>query len=256
MIAKVAHNFSGNKRAFFRYARLGNTAGAANFWGNAADTSLGDSKTKVHNGVFGYTQMFGAATVLDVRLGANWISNPRPTPSLGFKLTSLGLPAALEDYMNLGSEPVFPNFSLTGYTSLGATNGAYFQRSDYNYVGSANLSRVIGRHTLTVGAEARLYFLNFFQSAPFIGAFGPDFTQGPNPRTVSAAAGDSFGSFLLGTASSGNATFTAKPANANQYYAQFVNDVFRATSKLTVNIGMRLEEETSTTERLRQVVDR
>ena len=45
------------------------------------------------------------------------------------------------------------------------------------------------------------------------------------------------------------AAIYARTANGNHYFAQFIQDDIKWTSKLTINIGFRLEEETGTTER-------
>ena len=45
----------------------------------------------------------------------------------------------------------------------------------------ATYTRVMGRHTLKIGAMERSPFLNFFQPSAFTAPFGVDFTQGPRP---------------------------------------------------------------------------
>jgi hypothetical protein len=79
-------------------------------------------------------------------------------------------------------------------------------------------------------------------------------SQGPNPRTVSPAAGDGFASFLMGTADSGSAPYYARPANANHYFAEYVQDDIKLMRRLTLNLGFRYEQETGTTERYNRMV--
>jgi hypothetical protein len=100
-----------------------------------------------------------------------------------------------------------------------------------------------------VGGEHRDYFLAFVQTNPLLMNFANDMTQGPNPLTVSSAAGDGVASMLLGTGTSGSATYYAHPANANHYFGEFIQDDIKWTRKLTINVGFRLEEETGTSER-------
>jgi hypothetical protein len=256
LIVRADQYFSGNKRGFLRYGYFGNTAqganqglGYINYYHTAGDPDFGVQTTQVHNGVFGYTQVLGPTTVLDLRLGSNSFRDERPTFADGFDITTLGFPAALAQYMNVASVPIFPTFTIPGYSPLGPVEGSYYMTSNYNYIGSVNLSRVMGKHTLTMGGEARAYFLDFYQTVGVMANFGPDFTQGPNPLTVSPAAGDAIASFLLGTGDSGTANYVARTANANHYYAQFLQDDIKWTRKLTINVGIRLEEETATTER-------
>src|SRR5437773_798507 len=42
---------------------------------------------------------------------------------------------------------------------------------------------------------------------------------------------------------------TPKPANANHYFGEFIQDDIKWSRKLTMNVGFRLEQETGTTER-------
>ncbi len=246
---KVDHNFDANKRLFVRYAYLFNVAGSPNYYNNLADTGYGPMTVHAQNIALGYTQAFGTATVMDLRLGVNRFTAFRPSNGLGFKLTQLGLPQSLQSFLEQGDVDEFPGLTAQGYSNLGNNNGPYYSSNQLNYNASGSLSRVFGKHTVTVGGEQRNYFLAFVQTNPLLMNFANDMTQGPNALTVSPAAGDGVASMLLGTGTSGSATYYAHPANANHYFGQFAQDDIKWTRKLTMNIGFRLEEETATTER-------
>ncbi len=247
--AKVDHNFSTNKRAFIRYGYLYNVAGSPNYFNNLADEGYGPMTVRAHNGVIGYTQTIGAATVLELRAAVNRFSAFRPSNGLGFKITDLGMPASLQSFLEQGDVDEFPGIAVQGYSTLGNNNGPYYASHELDYIFNGSLSRVIGKHTVTIGAEQRDYDLNFLQTNPMVMNFGADLTQGPNARTVSANSGDALASMLLGAMDSGSVTFYAHPSNANHYFGQFIQDDIKWTRKLTINIGFRLEEETATTER-------
>ena len=238
---KVDHNFNTNRRGFIRYTKLYNVAGSPNFYNNLADTGYGPMTVHSHNVAFGYTQTFGSATVLDLRAGVNRFTAFRPSNGLGFKLTTLGLPANLEKYMQEGDVDEFPGITAQGYSNLGNNNGPYYSSNQTNYNFSGSILRVIGKHSLSFGAEHRDYFLAFFQTNPLLMNFANDMTQGPDPLAVSAAAGDGVASMLLGTGTSGSAGYYARPANANHYFGQFIQDDIKWTRKLTMNIGFRFE---------------
>ena len=246
---KVDHNFSSTRRGFIRYAKLFNVAGSPNYYNNLADTGFGPMTVHSHNVALGYTQAFGAATVLDLRMGVNRFTAFRPSNGLGFLITKLGLPQSLQSYLQEGDVDEFPGITAQGYSNLGNNNGPYYSSNQLNYNFSGSVVRLIGKHTLTIGAEHRDYFLAFLQTNPLLMNFANDMTQGPDPLAVSATAGDGVASMLLGTGTSGSAGYYARPANANHYFGQFVQDDIKWTRKLTINIGFRLEEETGTTER-------
>jgi len=251
--AKIDHNFNSNRRAFVRYANLYNVAGSPNYYNNLADTGYGPMTVHSQNGALGYNQTFGAATVMDLRAGVNRFEAFRPSNGLGFKLTTLGLPQSLQTYMEQGDVDEFPGLAVQGYSNLGNNNGPYYSSNQLNYNFSGSVMRVIGKHSLSIGAEQRNYFLNFIQTNPLLMNFANDMTQGPDPLAVSANAGDGVASMLLGTGTSGSAGYYAHPSNANHYFGQFIQDDIKWNRNLTINIGLRLEEETGTTERYNQM---
>ncbi|MGI8990498.1 MAG: carboxypeptidase regulatory-like domain-containing protein [Bryobacteraceae bacterium] len=246
---KADHNFSGNKRGFLRYSRLYNVAGSPNYFNNLADEGYGPMTVHSQNAALGYTQTFGSSTVLEIRGGINRFSAFRPSNGLGFKLTDLGLPASLQSYLEQGDVDEFPGLAVQGYSTLGNNNGPYYSSNQLNYFVSGSILRIIGKHTLTIGAEHRDYFLAFFQTNPLVMNFTNAMTQGPDPLAVSSTAGDAVASMLLGTGDTGSATFYARPANANHYFGEYIQDDIKWTRNLTINVGLRLEEETSATER-------
>jgi hypothetical protein len=251
--AKVDHNFSSNKRGFIRYGYLYNVAGSPNYYRNLADVGFGPMTVHAHNAALGYTQTLGTATVLELRAGINRFSALRPSKGLGYKLTTLGLPASTEAYLEQGDVDESPGIAAQGYSNLGNNNGPYYESHELDYIFSGTLLRVIGKHTLTIGGEHRDYFLNFLQTNPLLMNFGADMTQGPNPRTVAANSGDAVASMLLGTGDNGSAGYYARTANGNHYFAEFIQDDIKWTRKLTMNIGFRLEQETGTTERFNRM---
>jgi hypothetical protein len=79
--------------------------------------------------------------------------------------------------------------------------------------------------------------------------FDRGMTAGPDPRQVSANSGFGYASFLLGAGSGGSNTNGIRPAMASKSYGLYVQDDWKATRKLTLNIGVRWDVETGVTER-------
>ena len=142
-------------------------------------------QVSVHNGVLGYTQTIGALTVVDLRVMYNRFQAYRPSQGLGFQLTTLGLPADVNTYQEQGAKAMFPGWTPENYSSLGQpAGGSYYTSANADWVFQGTVSRVIGKQTLTMGAEQRNYTLGFFQTSPFLGSFQNVMTQGPDARTV------------------------------------------------------------------------
>jgi len=246
---KVDHNISANKRLFARYDYYSSTYGDPNIFGNPADEGFGTLTAGGHNATLGYTQTIGSGTVLDLRAGFNRFVAYRPSQGLNFDLTKLGLPSSLVAYSALGNEPEFPYFGPQGYSGLGNDEGPYYTSHNQDWLFSGSVSKVIGRHTLTMGGQSTSFFLGFFQINPFVTSFSNAMTQGPDPTLATSADGDGYASMLTGLGAGGSISDTPQPANANHYFAEYVQDDFKMTSKLTINLGFRLEQETATTER-------
>jgi hypothetical protein len=247
---RIDHNFSDTKRLFARYNLTGITSGDVNWWGNAASPVYGNLPTNAKSGVLGYTETFGSSTVLDLRAAYNRFTASRTSFGYPFDMTSLGLPADLQTYVNQGTLSVFPTFAIGGYTQLGPAAGVSFTGASGEWDFLANVMRTFGRHTLQAGIEYIPAYDNLFYAGPgFSANFSQDMTQGPNPLIASSTAGDSFAAFLLGTGDGGGSYYSAKPATANRYLTQYIEDDVKVGRNLTLNIGFRLEEETALTER-------
>ncbi len=143
---------------------------------------------------------------------------------------------------------MFPGITASGYASLGGND---HRRSAFmSYTSLANVTRIIGAHTLKIGFEGRLIRSNVWEARDATFGFTAGFTQGPDPNKASSSAGNGFASLLLGTGGSGSLIQAWKNVAAQSYYlAGYVQDDWRVTPKLTLNLGLRYDFETPRTER-------
>lgn len=148
----------------------------------------------------------------------------------------------------------FPGTSLSdGYSGLAA--GAGGQVSE-NTTGSLEeiLSKTWGHHSVRFGFEGNLIRYNVQNPQSGFGAFNFDrrFTQ-QNSITANvgseANSGDALASELLGYASSLSYNITPAYALQQLYMAPFVQDDWRFSDKLTLNLGFRWDYESPFTER-------
>ena len=135
---------------------------------------------------------------------------------------------------------IAPTVAVTGYTALGGntSNGTV---NNYWYL-SPGLAQVKGRHTLHYGFE----FMNIQGGASGIpgspnGAFtfGLNWTQ-QNPLTAATGSGNAAADLLLGYPSSGSVDWYSNAFISYRYYATYVQDDFKLSSKITLNFGLRL----------------
>jgi hypothetical protein len=148
----------------------------------------------------------------------------------------------------------FPRFNLGTYSELGGTQVKNYETDD-TYSLQPNMSWVHGRQTFKFGAEFRRYNQNFLQPGAADGnfTFSKAFTQA-NPLRADAQSGNEFASFLLGVPSAGSVDRNIDPSYRNKYYALFVQDDWKLSPNLTLNLGLRWDYETPRTERYNRMV--
>ena len=245
---RVDHNLSDKQRIFSRFSyRRSYNAPPQLFPGD-----LGIAEGRVINNDFGrnavvdYTNTIGPATVVNVRLSFARNRFLYDNQGLGFVPSSLGLPKALDSAVD---RYMFPRFDVSTQTSLGGND--HRQSGFNNYGLSPSLSKIMGKHSLKAGYEGRMLRINVWE-ARAAGTFGftAAFTQGPNPTSASATAGFGYASMLLGAGTSGNFYQNWKNVAAQSFYnAFYLQDDWRITRKLTLNLGVRYDFDTPRTER-------
>ncbi len=172
-------------------------------------------------------------------------TNNTTTPySNGFNVSSLGFPAS---FVNATQAAAFPNISFNdGIESLGQTGFANNPGQGISTEDQVTISH--GKHMFKTGVDIRdLRGSQFTDSTPAgTFSFASNQTGGPNAATPTGGFG--LASMMLGFGSSGS-VLTAPAISWQQvYYGFYFQDDFRMSSKLTLNIGLRWEHETSRTE--------
>ena len=249
---KVDHNLSSNERLFFRYTILNWTIAQPEAWPPAPnpgcpDPYCYDFYQRQQNAALDYTNTLSPSAVLNLRYGFGRGILDRASRYLGFRPSSLGLPAYIEQGADL---LVFPQFGIEEITPPGLQHHWNFRNSSNVHDFAGSLTKVTGRHSVKAGAEMRLHYINHMQ-APWqaIFNFTRAGTQGPDPRVPSATAGVAYASFLLGVGASGNVVNGIRPAMSNRYWGFYIQDDWKVSPKLTLNLGLRWDVETGANER-------
>jgi len=242
------HNLTPTQKVFLRYShRHYETIPAALF--PAGDVVAEGNVTQadfMHNAVASYTNTLSPTTILDVRMGFSRTHFLYMNGGEGFLPSSLGFPKDMDTADGLA---LFPHVTVSNKTTLGATDSR--RNAFMTYSTLASVTKVMGGHTLKAGFDGRLLRVNDREHSSGSGnfAFTAAFTQGPNPNTASSTAGYGFASLLLGTGT-GTLTQNFKDVATQSYYlAEYLQDDWRISRKLTLNLGVRYELETPRTER-------
>ena len=180
-----------------------------------------------------------ASTAIAVRYGSNRFKDFGGNyPE--FDAATLGLPGSLVNAMTFNT---FPQASITGYNvgmnALGNTGPN--QTTHKSQTANVSVSHLKGSHTLKLGGEYRRIGADVMVFGASAGTY--TFTQAYTAATPTAAGGDAFASFLLGYPATGSIVYATPAEYLVDYYAVFVQDEYRANSKLTLNYGLRYEYE-------------
>jgi hypothetical protein len=242
---RIDHQFSQNDRLFLRlsaseYRR--SIAGPLPGLANGGDYGAGDSTWKTRGGVLSYTRIFSGTTVNELRVGFNRLTSdvgvarggPYQPPE------SLRMPGAPHDPRTDG----ISNFLLAGYTALGEPqyNPTYTLSQELQFGDSLTLIR--GRHTLKLGVQARLSAFDLLQTQDPRGtfSFSGEFTQNHDgEQGTGEPTGDAAADALLGLASQIAVQTIPDVKNRTPVIGVFVQDDFKVTSALTLNLGLRYD---------------
>jgi hypothetical protein len=247
--ARIDENVTDRYHFFGRFGWLLTDLTQPNTFGNIATGGTGAvGTTSFHSWSFAFDNTFTLKPTLFLTVNYGWARwfQARKTLSYGFDNAKLGFPSS---FVSSVSIPMFPSISIASFSP---TNGqSYLSNGNDTHSVLASLTKILGRHTIVVGTDTRMHLINFFNVGSAAGSFSfaNAQTQGPNPNTTSTTAGNALASFLLGVGSSGSMPIGSGNELKDWYFAGYVQDNIRLTSKLTVNAGLRYDEESPYTDR-------
>ncbi len=202
---------------------------------------------------FNWTSTLTPTTTFDLRLGLNrWEQTSGSSYGNGYDPKLLGFDPNLVSQF---TRVAFPRFDFNGvYQSMGPGSLLNAGNND-TYTIQPNLNKVVGRHFLKFGFEARRYNDNTLNPGAATGTynFGKNWTQAVSNR-ADATSGNELATFLLGYPTSAAVDRNIDPAFVHYFYAGFFQDDFKISSRLTLNLGMRWDYESPAYERYNRMV--
>jgi hypothetical protein len=146
------------------------------------------------------------------------------------------------------------SLSISGYQGYSSSNLPEIVPQNTWQI-SDTLSYTKGSHSLRFGFSAVHNGFGFFQLGAPSGSLSFTGTYTNNP--AASAGGNGFADFLLGlpASSSKSAAPYGVPYESYTEYGGFIQDTWRATTRLTVNLGLRYDLFTALTERYNRQSD-
>jgi hypothetical protein len=220
---------STNSSWFFRYSQADDPQYLPTFIPGMGNNVQIEAKQPV----LANTRLFGVNKVNEFRFAVNrFISQNIQTRANTTNIVQeLGIPG-LDT-----SIPLFwgvPFFQISGFSSVGECNDCPFVNWNTSFQVKDDFSWTAGRHQIKFGGEFRRVRYNQ------IGAVVPRGRFTFNGQYSNVPMAD----FLLGFMSSSEGQVGAPIANyRSSYYGLYVQDAWKVTDKLTLNLGLRYEAE-------------
>ena len=207
----------------------------------------GDIYARNRQAVFGTTWTPTGASLLEVRFGYSWTQAGKNPPALGSDSAQaqFGLPGLPSDPRISGG---LPTILITGYSDLGrqATNPQWQYPTVYNP--KVNYTWTTGAHSFKTGYEFQKIDTEVQDVNPL---YGRDTYNGSFTRPAGATASNLYNlaDFALGLRAQ-YALSSVLVANLRRdMHFAYLQDDWRASSKLTLNLGLRYEYSTPYWER-------
>jgi outer membrane receptor protein involved in Fe transport len=263
-LARIDHNFNEKERLFGRvgYAPYTNysTLSSLAFAERSVSSNPGTSA------LIGFTSTFTPNLLGEARLSYTRLQFNTYPVSQGFDLSSLGFgpqftnnilykqfPAINVQTYNAGSGLSVTQASPNDFGQLGGPTRTLNPQD--NWQAQYQMTWIKTRHSLRFGTDLQLMRLNAYNSQYSAGQFNFDrtYTQGPDPNSTTLNGGNGLASLLLGVPVAGTITITNPLFLYQKYYGFYVQDDYRITDRLTLNLGLRYEYQTPYAEKFGQI---
>ena len=232
---KVDHSFRDNDRVTVRYIFDGlNPTPTSIYTDPAADpATFSLAHLNLYHGA--WTHIFGSTKVNDLRFEYSDRYNHTAVNDTGENFVAkIGLQGVPSD--------VFPNFAPSGYSALGSTAADRRQYPITQYQLVDDYSWTVGKHSLKFGGELRRSFNHEIDLNTPSGSFA--FVTQATGLSGNASTGNSIASMLLGIPDTFSENATEALNRYSWYLAGFVQDDWKVSRSLTLNLGLRWEADT------------
>jgi hypothetical protein len=259
--ARFDYNHSNSHRFFGRWSGSHFTEGLDDWTYQSVGIHSEDMKRTTNAGTGNWTWVKSSSTVIDAQFSANAFHEGGERKTLAqMRSTDVGLPAYLDEKCaasdqarsgsTRGSSCALPRVEIAGYQTIGDNAAEGYDTQNLQL--TANMTHVRANHTMKFGTDMRQHSRTGFDPDTSQGlyTFDPTYTRRYSDTALytPGSLGLSWAAFMLGIPTTSTINTPVDYATSSPYYSAFAQDAWRATSKLTVNVGLRFEVERGMTE--------
>ncbi|MEN6535196.1 MAG: carboxypeptidase-like regulatory domain-containing protein [Bryobacteraceae bacterium] len=247
---RIDYNHSSSHRFFGKWQWSKQTIDQGDWtYESAKGLSSADQLRRNQGATIDWVYTASARTLLNVAVAANESTGGwQYAVAKQYKPSEFGLPAYMDT--KASDQHHIPVMEVAGYPNLGQN---YAVLADYRVLsGKADLSHIRGNHTIRAGFDMRHFFQTGggggYTSGEF--AFNNMFTShNEDNYTPAGSIGHSWAAFMMGLPYVAVADSKDNYAAYSPSYGWFVQDNWRVTPRLSINLGLRMEYEQGMTER-------
>ncbi|NWG12853.1 MAG: TonB-dependent receptor [Acidobacteria bacterium] len=258
---KIDYAIDPSNMLIAKYSRSPGSGTSGEVWpgtSNAFCSAVNGPSSNI-NHVFSanYNHTFSPSTILQTTLG--WARNKYVREDTiatveGYDpIKDLGLPEYTTRSGFIATPGIYINDYRTidpGLTDIGSQPWGIMRQATETHHLVGTLSQLRGKHELKIGGEGRLHRLNYAQPGEPNGVYVFDFNG--TSQYPWWGGGDAMATFLTGSAVNGGWGGYEVPvfgATQSYQFAGFIQDNWKVTPKLTLNLGVRYDLNTPRTER-------
>jgi hypothetical protein len=246
---RVDHRLTDKQQMFLRYTRNDRTEARNAFFGDVDGVlPVGNFLIRKNDGVtVDHVYTMRSSSLLNVRAGWQRFHEPNIRQHEGnFDPASLGFPANVVSLFN--GAKYFPRFDFDTLTDIGDNLAGTTTHTIYSV--QPTYTRLSGSHSIRAGYDLRLYrekaFNNESQAGEYLVRNNAAFTRAQD--NSAGLSGLDIASFLLGYPTGGEIDRNGTRLNNTWYQGVYVQDDWKISDRLTLNLGVRYEYEAPTTE--------